>query len=69
MTIELDETKLRHPSTGVLQEVIASSSVRAFNSGFEHGARLERQRITEVVKAHGSEEFTAELVEAINGAN
>lgn len=45
MSIELDEAKLRHPSSGVLQEVIATNSVRAFNSGVEHGAKLERGRI------------------------
>lgn len=45
MSIELDEAKLRHPSSGVLQEVIATNSVRAFNSGVEHGVRLERGRI------------------------
>lgn len=50
MSIELDEAKLRHPSSGVLQEVIATNSVRAFNSGVEHGAKLERNRIVKLLE-------------------
>lgn len=50
MSIELEEAKLRHPSTGVLQEVIATNSVRAFNSGIEHGAKLERQRVLQIIE-------------------
>jgi len=50
MSIELDEAKLRHPSSGVLQEVIATNSVRAFNSGVEHGAKLERGRIVKLLE-------------------
>ena len=42
---ELDEAKLRHPSTGSLQQIIATSGVRAFNTGYEHGVLSERERL------------------------
>ena len=56
MSIELDEAKLRHPSTGVLQEVIANSSVRAFNSGFEHGVSIAGIVSRQVLQIKFSEE-------------
>ena len=52
---ELDEAKLRHPSTGALQEVIATNAVRAFNTGVKH----ERDRIEKIVKEYsGKPDFT-----------
>lgn len=50
MSDTLEAEKLRHPSSGVLQEVIATNSVRAFNSGVEHGAKLERGRIVKMLE-------------------
>ena len=50
MIDELAEAKLRHPSSGMLQEVIASNAVRAFNEGFERGRVAERESIVELLE-------------------
>jgi hypothetical protein len=42
---ELNEAKLRHPSTGALQEVIATTAQRAFNTGVQH----EQDRIVKLI--------------------
>lgn len=47
MIDELAEAKLRHPSSGMLQEVIASNAVRAYNEGFERGAA---DKMAEIIK-------------------
>jgi hypothetical protein len=49
---ELDEAKLRHPSTGALQEVIATNAVRAFNTGVKH----ESERTAKAIEQFGIQE-------------
>lgn len=59
MITELDEAKLRHPSSGQLQEIIANNSVRAFNSGYLSGAYDERLRLVELAQSYkGKPDFT-----------
>jgi hypothetical protein len=48
---ELDEARLRHPSSGQLQEVIATNTLRSFNSGVQRGELQERERILKVIKS------------------
>lgn len=51
MLTDLDEAMQRHPSSGQLQEIIASNSVRAFNNGVEHGAIQERERLISLLES------------------
>ena len=45
MIDELEQAKLRHPSTGALQEIIATTAQRAFNTGVQH----EQERIVKLI--------------------
>jgi hypothetical protein len=74
MIDELGEAKLRHPSNGMLQEVIATNAVRAFNEGFGRGRMAEQERVLDVVKQwrkellNGNHTLVVErLIELIKG--
>jgi hypothetical protein len=59
MSDTIEDAKLRHPSSGQLQEIIATSTGRAYNSGYLAGAYDERLRILDIADAYkGKPDFT-----------
>jgi hypothetical protein len=49
-----------------LQEIIVSSSIKAFNQGYANGAYDERLRILELVDAYkGKPDFTLENLKSL----
>jgi hypothetical protein len=50
-----------------LNDLIASSTIHAYNSGIEQGRHLERDRIVEILQEHAPMVWRGGIIELIKG--